>query len=109
MGVKDERLLEGQLSRGEVARFVTPIEQAGNSQCWNFKLQTPKKNNFDGWCWCGKKNTGVVFAVRDMSDGKKRSKSVNKALKKVQNRSEAFWSEKNSRELEIAVQELLFS
>ena len=112
MGVKDERLLEGQLGRGEFARFETPIEQAGNSQCWNFKLQTPnpkKKNNFDGWCWCGKKNTGVVLAVRDMSDGKKRSKSVNKALKKVQNRSEAFWSEKNSRELEIAVQELLFS
>ena len=36
----------------------------------------------------------MVFAVRDMSDGKKRSKSVNKALKKVQNRSEAFWSGK---------------
>ena len=41
MGVKDERLLEGQLGRGEFARFETPIEQAGNSQCWNFKLQTP--------------------------------------------------------------------
>ena len=41
MGVKDERLLEGQLGRGEFARFETPIEQAGNSQRWNFKLQTP--------------------------------------------------------------------
>ena len=41
MGVKDERLLEGQLGRGEFARFETPIEQAGNSQCCNFKLQTP--------------------------------------------------------------------
>ena len=49
MGVKDERLLEGQLGRGEFARFETPIEQAGNSQRWNFKLQTPNPQKKEFW------------------------------------------------------------
>jgi hypothetical protein len=53
-----------------------------------FLTPNPKKIDFGGWC--GKKNTGVVLAVRDTSDvlsGKKRSKSVKKTFKTVGKRS----------------------
>ena len=72
MGVKDERLLEGQLGRGEFARFETPIELSW--QCWNFKLQTPnpqKKTILRVGVGVEKRTPEWflhVFAVRDRSD-----------------------------------------
>ena len=47
---------------------------------------TPNPKKIDSGGWCGKKNTGVVFAVRDTLDvveWKKRSKSDKEAFKTV--------------------------
>jgi hypothetical protein len=68
----------------------------------------PKKDRFWGLVW--KKSTGVVFAVRDTSDVLEWNIAFKKRSESVQNRSEAFWSDKNKRSgMEITVQEFFFS
>ena len=78
-----------------------------------FEILTPNRKLIDFGCWCGKKNTRVVFAVPDISDFlewkkafKKRSKSVQKAFKTVRKRSGV---KKKRSGVEITVQEFFFS
>jgi hypothetical protein len=47
-----------------------------SQQLLEFLTPNPKKIDFGGWC--GKKNTGVVFAVRDTLDVVEWKKSLKK-------------------------------